>query len=340
MRRIYSYIVCLSVLLGFGACEEMFYREMDFRVEGVQEQIVVLAANTNTRPYWLSVYHTILFGADSTKTSLEDADVLIRLNGGEWQQLFCQGYTALYDRRKDGSSMPLPQPLDTVELHVSRDGYTSVSARQVMPALVSARIVRMELLENMWVDITLEFDPYQGNSNDMIGILLSGGMLDVQDKRTQALSSRPIQYIYSTDGLFAQAKNLEASGYYGGNMSHPLFFPASALEQNRQIHLIADHHWARNEKDRYTLTRPPIDLRLDVRAYNYDGYLYEQFRRDYTQASILPPSGLPGINANIMQEVLQTLSQFLGQQEPIPPFTNIEGGLGAFFGYMEQSVTP
>ena len=232
------------------------------------------------------------------------------------------------------------RPLDTVEMYVSHPNYPAVSVRQVLPCKTEGRVVRCYPMQEGWIALDIELDPYHGNPDDMIGIgILLGSALmanksDTADKQTEILN---LEYLYSTSADFAQAQNLQSEGYYAGSHGEFLFLPASALQDTLRLSLFADG-WQLNNKREYINRNNyyPVgirDLTLEVRAYTHDSYLYEVFRRNSTGVQLPPPSGVPTQNGNIVQEILEEIASALGGQEMIPPFTNVEGGLGCFRAY-------
>ena len=76
-----------------------------------------------------------------------------------------------------------------------------------------------------------------------------------------------------------------------------------------------------------------------MRACTYDYYLYKQFYRVYRDLWLEEPSGIPSQDGNIMEEILKSITETLGQQEKVAVYTNVEGGLGYLNGYSEVSVT-
>jgi hypothetical protein len=195
-------------------------------------------------------------------------------------------------------------------------------------------------MQEGWIALDIELDPYHGNPDDMIGIgILIGSALmanksDTADKQTEILN---LEYLYSTSADFAQAQNLQSEGYYAGSHEEFLFLPASALQDTLRLSLFADG-WQLNNKREYINRNNyyPVgvqDLTLEVRAYTHDSYLYEVFRRNSTGVQLPPPSGVPTQDGNIIQEILEEIASALGGQEMIPPFTNVEGGLGCFRAY-------
>ena len=338
MKKIFIpyYLFLLFFLTG---CEEMFYREVDFKIEGEEEMLVLETENIVGHSPNILVNHTFLFGTgrDESNGAVLDADVSLRINNGEWMPLYRYGFSPAYRILADSTKAPKIQALDTVEIAVSHPKYASVTARQIMPNTIKAEMTECEIMNNGWVSATLRLDAYTGNPDDMIAIRLDSGVVQMTNKRTGKIFNNKFKAIYSTDPVFAEAQNLQAAGYYGGNQGQELFFPASALREPIEIHLIAD--CARGiDKENYRDVRIR-DLNLTVRACTYDYYLYEQFHRAYKETWLPEPSGIPSQEGNIMEEILETVSETLGQQEKVAVYTNVEGGLGYWTGYSEVSVT-
>lgn len=329
----------LFLLLCFTGCKEMFYREVDFEIEGEEEMLVLETENIVGRSPNILVNHTSLFGTgrEERTGAVLDADVSLRINSGKWMALYRYGVSPAYSILEDGTKAPAIQALDTVEIHVSHTKYAPITARQVMPNTVKAEITECEMMNNGWVNTTLRVDAYTGNSDDMIAILLDSGTVQMTNRKTGIILHRTFDAIYSTEPVFAEALNLQAAGYYGGYKDFGLFFPASALKEPIEIHLIADCMKDVN-KDQYSDFHVK-DLNLTVQACTYNYFLYEQFLRAYKNTWLKEPSGIPSQDGNIMEQILQSVSETLGHQEKIAVYTNVEGGLGYLNGYSEVSVT-
>ena len=342
-------IFTLFILLCLSGCEEMFYREVDFTVEGENEKIVVSSEYHTGEAFSTRIYHSTLanqaLSKDESGTGVGDADVRVRANSGAWQRMYSLSDKPFYYMKDSADSPVYFRPLDTVEMYVSHPRYPAVSVRQVLPGKTAGRVVRCYPMQEGWIALDIELDPYHGNPDDMIGIgILIGSALmanksDTADKRTEILN---LEYLYSTSADFAQAQNLQSEGYYAGSHEEFLFLPASALQDTLRLSLFADG-WQLNNQTHYVNRNNyyPVgvrDLTLEVRAYTHDSYLYEVFRRNTTGVMLPPPSGVPTQDGNIVQEILDEIASALGGQEMIPPFTNVEGGFGCFRAYSSTLI--
>ena len=329
----------LFLLLCFTGCKEMFYREVDFEIEGEEEMLVLETENIVGRSPNILVNHTSLFGTgrEERTGAVLDADVSMRINGGKWMRLYRYGVSPAYSILEDGTKAPAIQALDTVEIHVSHTKYAPITARQVMPNTVKAEITECELMSNGWVSVKLQLAAYHGNPDDIIAIRLDSGVVQMTNKRSGEIINNVFEALYSTEPVFSEALNLQAAGYYGGRKGYDLFFPASALSQPMEIYLIADCMRGFNQESYSDIHIQ--NLTLSVRACTYDYYLYEQFYRVYRDLWLEEPSGIPSQDGNIMEEILKSITETLGQQEKVAVYTNVEGGLGYLNGYSEVSVT-
>lgn len=339
----------MVAVVSLSGCEEMFYREVDFSLEGEKEKLVVNNAYKVGMPFEVELSHTALanraVSPNGDTTGVTGAEVSVRSNNGEWHRLHCPSEKSNRYYIADSVSYLVVnklyfQPLDTIEMHITHPRYPSVSTRQILPGTVSGRIPAYAI--NGWVVMLLEIDPYHGNADDMIGIGIYTGsayMANIADTTDRMALLMGLDYIYATNSAFAQAQNIQSEGYYAGSSSEFLFLPASALQDTLRIALVADGRSidSRHKRSNYT----PIalaDLTLELRAYTHDSYLYESFRRNITGVRLPPPSGVPTNNGNIVQEVMDEIASALGGQEMIPPFTNIEGGLGCFRAYSSTLI--
>lgn len=334
-----KHYILLTVLCILTGCREMFYREVDFKIEGEEEMLVLETENIVGWSPNILVRRTFLFGTgyDARSDAVLDAEVSLRLNGGEWMQLHRYRVSPAYSMLPDDTKAPVIQPLDTVEIAVSHPKYATLTARQIMPNTIKAEMTECEMMNNGWTGVTLRLDAYHGNPDDMIAIRLDSGMVQMTYRKTGERFDNVFDAIYSTESVFAEALNLQAAGYYGGNCGQDLFFPASALREPMEIHLIADCMGGFNIENYRNIKI--TNLTLSVRACTYEYYLYEQFHRAYDEIWLEGPSGLPSQEDNIMEEILKTVTETLGQQEKVAVYTNVEGGLGYLTGYSKVSLT-
>ncbi len=316
-------LFCLVIVaVALCACEEMFYHEVDFRVEGGQPKLVLLAESRVGNIPAYQVTHTKLLDENTGSQPyylLMDADVRFRRNGGEWIRLYTLNDTSIYCLTENGALPPAIGPLDTIELKVSHPDYPSLYARQVMPDYAYATLTQYEKQDNNSVLLTLHIEPYRGNADDMIAI------------RSQMWN------VYSVDSVFAKAQNMQAGAYYGADETYSLFFPAALLSRPLDIQLFADGGKPfYTETDTIFLT--PRNLSLTCSVLTHDGYLNELFRRTYTQTELDVPSWVPRQSGNWMQIILEGVTEILGQQELLSVYTNVEGGLGYLFGWSSMPV--
>lgn len=340
----------LFLLLLLTGCEEMFYREVDFSVEGEHEMLVVNTQCQVDDTFVANINHSVLankaVSMDGKNTGVTDAEVLVRANGGEWHRLYNRPESSAYymPDSVSFSSRPIAfQPLDTVEMQITHPDYPTASVRQVLPGTVNGRILRVLPVQEGWIAMIIEFDPYHGNPDDIIGIGLESGTalmankVDTTDRRAQPLE---LEYIYTTSTNFALLQNIQSEGYYAGSKDEFLFLPASLLQDTLRTVIFADGRFKGNSRLRRENYFPVgvMNLSLEMRAYTHDSYLYESFRRNIRGSYIPAPTGVPTSDENIVQEILDEIASFLGGQELIPPFTNIEGGLGCFHAYSSAIV--
>lgn len=340
----------LFLLLLLTGCEEMFYREVDFSVEGEHEMLVVNTQCQVGGTFVANINHSVLankaVSMDGKNTGVTDAEVLVRANGGEWHRLYNRAESSAYymPDSVSFSSRPIAfQPLDTVEMQITHPDYPAASVRQILPGTVNARILGGVPVQEGWIAMIIEFDPYHGNPDDIIGIGLESGTalmankVDTTDRRAQPLE---LEYIYTTSTNFALLQNIQSEGYYAGSKDEFLFLPASLLQDTLRTVIFADGRFKGNSRLRRENYFPVgvMNLSLEMRAYTHDSYLYESFRRNIRGSYIPAPTGVPTSDENIVQEILDEIASFLGGQELIPPFTNIEGGLGCFHAYSSAIV--
>ena len=328
----------------------MFYREVDFSVEGEHEMLVVNTQCQVGGTFVANINHSVLankaVSMDGKNTGVTDAEVLVRANGGEWHRLYNRAESSAYymPDSVSFSSRPIAfQPLDTVEMQITHPDYPAASVRQILPGTVNARILGVLSVQEGWIAMIIEFDPYHGNPDDIIGIGLESGTalmankVDTTDRRAQPLE---LEYIYTTSTNFALLQNIQSEGYYAGSKDEFLFLPASLLQDTLRTVIFADGRFKGNSRLRRENYFPVgvMNLSLEMRAYTHDSYLYESFRRNIRGSYIPAPTGVPTSDENIVQEILDEIASFLGGQELIPPFTNIEGGLGCFHAYSSAIV--
>lgn len=334
----------MVALVSLSGCRDMFYREVDFTVEGENEMLVVSSEYHTGEYFSANIYHSSLatkaISSDGTTSGVRDAEVRVRANSGAWRRLYSHPDKPYY-YMKDSADYPVYfHPQDTVEMYVTHPRYPTATVRQILPGKVDGRLLGCYPMQEGWIALDIELAPYHGNPDDMIGIgILNGTALmankvDTTDKQTRSFN---LEYLYSTSADFAQAQNIQSEGYYAGSGEEFLFLPASALEDTLRVALFADG-WGGsnyighvNRENYYPVS--VSNLTLELRAYSHDSYLYEMFRRNTTGVTLPPPSGIPTRDENIVQEILETLASVLGGQEMIPPFTNVEGGLGCFRTY-------
>lgn len=352
MKRYFHIVLLLAASVSLSGCRDMFYREVDFTVEGEQKRMVLNSlCSVGAESSWfvLVIYRSMLATesrSEQGQAGVTDAHVSARINSGEWHTI-CNyennpTYHLLDSVTSHNSGLPL-EPLDTIEITVTHASYPTAHVRQVLPGTVSGRILYTDIMKEGWASVVLEIDPYQGNADDVIGIRLHGGSIMLANKNTSAtpmdVQYLDLCYLYATNAVFSELENIRIGGYYGSTGTHCLFLPASALQEKVQITLFADGKW--NDKGSKREEYFPVgisDLSLEVSAYTHDSYLYEQFTRQIQGVSIAPPYGTPVNNGDMMQQMLEGIAAMLGGQEMIPPFTNVEGGFGCVRFYTPTIV--
>lgn len=327
MKR--KYYILWMVLLILTSCGDMFVREIEYNGDREPEMLSLIAdLSINEHPYLYAGHSHFIGNGVANRDSMVsvDVDASIRINGGPWMAMTMDDTVGAY------TQAAVLQPHDTVEIVASHASYPMATARQVMPGVLSASVVSYEVLPNYWVEVTLEFDAYLGNPDDMIAVLLL-------DEASLSSSTNyddayfPLTNIYSTDPVFADAQNPEMAGYYGVEKNTYLFFPASALQQKRQIRFIIDRPWSTYERE-HTTNVSLYRLNLLVVATTYAVYRFDRTSllaaHDF---SVSAPSGLPESEESIIDEVIDAIKETLGEQEPVHVYSNIEGGVGHIGGY-------
>lgn len=325
MRKRHLYGLLL-VLTALTSCEDMFYREVDFQGETEPEMLVVTGSwMLNQRPTAL-VSHSYFFNrTDKRKDDwINDAQVSVRVNGQpynmSWQN---NGTYANY-------SMPILRAGDTVEITASHPDYQAVSAQLTMPGQVRCTVSKTEVLPTEQILFQLDLDAYEGNENDVIGIMADG----VIERYWATTSGTSEQYppeilqlkdLYSNDIVFAEAENASTQGYFGASSGY-LYFPASELKEPRSIQLLLDNYQTVRNPSKYEFRAK--QLTIQVTAFTYSAYRFDvSMRSSYYDDALPPPSHLP-YQENIMEQVMVAIQSMLGDQEPKQVYTNVENGLG------------
>lgn len=334
MRKALLYIALFSLTLLTG-CEEMFYREVDFKGDTEPEMLVVTSnLGVNQIPH-VYVSHSFFF--DRTDKSpldwITDANVNLSVNG--------KAYTLTYrpeDCTYANLSMPALRPLDTVDIVATHPKYATGTVRQIMPGQIRCKVSSYEQLPTNQIAFRLDLDPYSGNPDDVIGIR-AGGSLRIIEKRTYGGEERTdtnyiyLKTLYSNDVVFAEAANASADGYYGAPSGYYLYFPASALREPKSIQLFVDDQQLGSHWLSYATVQAE-ELVVDVIACTYSGYRFDQSTRSSYYMKALPtPSHLPQQDMNIMEEIAVAIQSMLGDQEPVQVYSNVEGGLGHVAAY-------
>ena len=335
----------MVAVVSLSGCEEMFYREVDFTVEGEQEKLVVNSkCEINKYSFFLTVTHSKIATDSRIRPDslfVNDARVSVRVNSNKWQNLYNTtgrvGY-AFPDSADTRKGLVL-SPLDTVDIHVTHAVYPPAHVRQVVPGQVNARIVQTTPMQEGWMGIVLEIDPYHGNTDDVIGITIQGGQMLMRHKTSNDTTHLDLGFLYSTDPIFSYLDNIRIESYYGGTGSLHLFLPSSAVQKPLRVSLIADGLWRnqRESRDHYA----PVgvsDLKLEVSAHTADSYRYTQYWLNTQVVRINPPYGIPVNNSDFMQEILEEIAGALGGQEPVPAISNVEGGFGCVRLYTTTMV--
>lgn len=326
MKHPLRYLLLSACLMILSGCEEMFVRELDFKGE-TEPEMLVLAGNEMVYSWpRITVRHSFFFDSKNKsfrESYVPDANVTMRLNGKDYS-LQHTGYGEYWMK-----AIKL-QPLDTLEYVVTHPNYETVTARQVMPGVVNSTLASYELQSNYWVVFDLDFEAYQGNADDVIGIV-AHAQIEATQKWAQRKDTLDLNYTYSNDIVFAEAQNLSAEGYYG-TKKELLYFPASALQHPKRIRCFADRYWSQQMKDRYKNVRL-LYLKVDVHSFSHDTYLYNKSLNQYLQNNSIPaPSGFPQNNGTIISDIMDGLEEVLGEQEPRQVYSNVNGGLGCVTG--------
>ena len=324
-RYLYGLIWVLTVLTALTGCEDMFYREVDFQGETEPEMLVVTGSwMLNGRPTVL-VSHSYFFDrTDKRKDDwINDAQVSVRVNGHpydlSWQS----------DNNYANYSMPILRAGDTVEITASHPDYQAVRAQLVLPGQIRCTVSKTELLPTHQIAFQLDFDAYEGNEYDVIGIMANGVIEGSWTATYGAQKNKTEQYqlntVYSNDIVFAEAENASTQGYFGVTSGN-LYFPASELKKPRSIQLFVDTYQLQGARQYDSVEAKQLTVR--VLACTYSAYRFEvSMRSSYYDDALPPPSHLP-YQENIMEQVMVAIQSMLGDQEPKQVYTNVEGGLG------------
>lgn len=327
MKHLLKYILLSAVLTVITGCKEMFIHELDFQRETDPEMLVLLGKEMVYYSPTITVTHSYFFDRKDksyTDNYISDAAVTMRLNGKDYSM----NHTS--SGKYQCQELFWLQPLDTVEFTVTHPDYETATARQVLPGIVNSSLASYEFQSNYWVVFDLDFAPYHGNADDVIGIK-AYAQVEATQKWTQRVDTLDLEYTYSNDIVFAEAQNLSAEGYYGAK-TELLYFPASALQQSKRIRCFADRNWKLETKNLYENVRL-IYLQVDVHACSHDAYLYNKSLYIYRYNFSLPaPSGLPQNDGTIMDQIMDAMEEMLGEQEPRQVYTNVDGGLGCVTG--------
>ena len=329
MKYLWKYILLSVVLTMMTGCnEEIFIRELDFQGDTEPEMLVLKGTEWGNSVPRLIVSHSFFFDRQDKSPNndhVSDAAVTMRLNGKD----YTMAHTSYGQYFCTDNSVQI-RALDTVEFTVTHPKYATATARQIMPGIVHSTLASYELQSNYWAVVDLDFDAYQGNADDMIGIRVYG-QVEATQRITQRKDTLSLDYTYSNDIVFAQAQNLSVEGYYGTTRDI-LYFPASALQQPKRIRCFADRYWTQKTKNQYKNVRL-IYLQVDVYSCSHDLYTYNKSLSQYKYTNYLPaPSGLPQKENTIMDDIMDELEEVLGEQEPRQVYTNVNGGLGCVTG--------
>ena len=324
--------IYLLVCLALVSCEEMFVRQVDFKRDGEPEKMVLSGTFTVGQTPRVKVSHSYYFDRKdkSEKDSrVTDAELSMRING----QAYALSYTG--DGVYKSASYPVLQAHDTVEVFATHAAYPAASTRIILPGQVKSALTQYALQPNYWLTFTLDLDAYSGNADDWIGIAAAGRLTGVRyDTRQQIYVTDTVRFdrLYSTDMVFSLAANPEVVGYYGTDSQHFLYFPSSALSEPRKIALFVDTYRAQDIQNRYSDIHV-LDLTVHVISCTNGMYQFVQSTTNsYYAKYMYPPSGVPSPQENIMEEVMDAIQEALGEQEPLPVYSNVEGGLGHLAG--------
>lgn len=337
MRKKLTYGILLFVMTVLTGCEDMFVHEIDFEGETEPEMLVITGNLLVDDVPSVYLSHSFFFDRNDKREKdwVTDANVSMTVNGTYYRLSYHPSGGFYYYR-------PLCQlhALDTVEIMAVHPKYETARARLIMPAKVSCSVSSYELQSNGTMAFMLNLDSYPGDAQDMIAIRASGeykASWQYSYGSTQRVDTTPVYLntVYSNDIVFAEAANPSVEGYFGAYRENYLYFPASELQQPRQIRLILDSYQLRG--NRYD-TIEPRNMEIEVMACSYGAYRFEQSTRSTYELKYMPtPSWLPEQEENFMEEIMDAIKETLGDQEPVQVYTNVEGGLGhvaAFFTHV------
>jgi len=336
-RQLYGLIWVLTILTVLTGCEDMFYREVDFQGETVPEMLVVNGEwFLNQQPTALVSHSYFVNRTDKREDDwIRDAQVCMRVNGQPYDMSWQDNCTyANY-------SLPQLRAGDTVEITASHPDYQAVSARQVMPGQIRCTVSKTEVLPTEQILFQLDLDAYEGNEDDVIGILANGVIERYWVTTSGASEQYPpevlqLKDLYSNDIVFAGAENASTQGYFGATSGY-LYFPASELKEPRSIQLLVDNNHAVRNPSKYEFRAK--QLTVEARAFTYSAYRFDvSMRSSYYDDALPPPSHLP-YQENFMEEIMVAIQSMLGDQEPVQVYSNVEDGLGHVAAFSIDSHT-
>ncbi len=267
-----------------------------------------------------------------------DAQVRMRVNAGKW-------FALSYDH--DAHCYTSPDRLtagDVVDLEAAHADYGTATATQTVPQPPVVQLIDQQITPYGTLEITLQVAPYTGDLSSVIGISIPHGCMiysinglytddDEEEYPTDDDITEYVQdtayfdLLYSQDALFGELSNQQTSSYYGVFGHTPLYFPASALTESRQITLLLQYYDGGVSFNAVDLHTDSLCVR--VAAYTEDLYLYRQSTAD--RFAYLPrPTGLPYEPDNDFVLDMDDMLEGLGGQEEVQVYTNISGGIGHF----------
>lgn len=329
IKRIYILSLLAALLVS---CEDMFVKKVDFQGETDPEMLVLSGTQQVGQKPRVEISHSFFFNNENKNQYdwITDAEVSARINGKSY------GLTYYSNGIYLNASAPELQALDTVEFIATHPNYAPVSVKEVMPAQIRCELLSYELQPNNWLTFDLDFLPYQGNADDMIGIRASGKLKGTDSHGREYTFE--MNMLYSNDLVFAQAANPETEGYYAAHKDYYLYFPASNIATGKKVSLFIDNHDVGNYYWKTQNLKLEIAaLTIQVTACTNSAYQFDlSTRSKYYSKYIYPPSGLPEQQENFMEEIMDAIQETLGDQEPTHVFTNVSGGLGHISGSSSQ----
>lgn len=300
---------------------------------------------------------------------LSDAAVRMCFNDGDW-------IPAQYDSRNQCYTIPthIVSEGDRIGLEVEHTALGKATAVQTVPPAPAIRAIHTtdlypEITPNGWVQFTIDFVDYAGDTDDIIGIRLRQGAFACRTTREVSYEREesdaqsgtytrivydtvttsdtiPLTFLYGEGEVWNMALNHRSRGckYYGAMTPCYLYLTATQLRQNSRIALFADQ-----DRDYRVLRQDSLcllHLSLEVAAFSRDYYRYRATAGDawseYNHGAAKFPTGVEyderyDYTSNDFEDIISEIGS-LGHQEGIQIYSNIEGGIGHFSTYTAIQV--